>query len=405
MIYLPNSCYCSDIQVFPRDWKTQRASIKKKWRIWYRFYDPLYKEKYPKGRLIAIKSTINLLKTVEQRRDFALKQIDIEMDLMLNEGYNHITGIFTPPLSFEGEIRPDTLLLPALEQALKLLDLEKYTRLDMESTLRYFGTSAKKLGLQYRCISEMRLKHIKAIFLQIGQDKKSWNPARYNRYRAYLRSIFNELVDQDAIDHNPIINMKKKVVEQKIREALSAQQRRDIDMHLRKKKLMTFRLFLRIFFHSGGRMVEMLSLKGHQVNLQEQYFIVTIRKGQRKMQVKKTIRNCALRYWKMAMAGCGPDDFVFSRGLRPGPESITRPQLTRRWEMHVKAPKAKGGLGITADIYSLKHSNSTETSEKYDEVVAAAQNSHTSTAMVVNIYDTKYSERNHRELKKVVVDF
>jgi hypothetical protein len=38
-------------------------------------------------------------------------------------------------------------------------------------------------------------------------------------------------------------------------------------------------------------------------------------------------------------------------------------------------------------------------------VVAAAQNSHNGTAMVINIYDTKYSERNHRELKKVVVEF
>lgn len=400
MIYLPNNCKCSELQVYPKNWKSDRASAKKKWRIWFRFYDPLFKVQYPKGKLIIVKNGINELKTLKEKQDFAANQLNIEKDLLINEGYNHITGKFCPPARVEGEIKPDTLLLPALEQALKLLDIEKATRLDMESMLRYFGESAKRIGINYKFISEVRMKHIKAVFIQLGNDKKVWNAARWNRYRSYLRSLFNELVDMDAIEQNPIINMKKKVVEEKVREALSAADRKKVDLHLRKKRLKTFRLFIRIFFHSGGRIVELLGVKGSQVNLEEQYFLATIKKGKRHIQVKKTIRNCALRYWKLAMAGCGPDDYVFSKGLKPGPVRITRPQITRRWEIHVKK-----GLGITADIYSLKHSNSTETSEIYNEVVSAAQNSHTSTAMVVHIYDTKYSERNHRELKKVVIDF
>lgn len=87
---------------------------------------------------------------------------------------------------------------------------------------------------------------------------------------------------------------------------------------------------------------------------------------------------------------------MFSKGLVPGPTAISYKQITRRWERHVKDE-----LGITADFYAFKHHNSTETSDAHGQEAAAAQNSHTSTAMVRKIYDVNDQVRNHGYLKQV----
>lgn len=66
------------------------------------------------------------------------------------------------------------------------------------------------------------------------------------------------------------------------------------------------------------------------------------------------------------------------------------------WKDYVKTP-----LKITADLYSLKYSNTSEVVDLLDEQAAADLNAHTSTAMVVNIYDVKQKDRNHSRLKEV----
>jgi hypothetical protein len=98
------------------------------------------------------------------------------------------------------------------------------------------------------------------------------------------------------------------------------------------------------------------------------------------------------------MKDCNPGDFVFSVGLRPGPTKIRSEQITRRWETHVKLK-----LGVTVDFYAHKHANTTEIIDEQDnnENDAAALNSHTSTAMVINIYDVKQQYRQHERLKKI----
>lgn len=402
MITLPNGCWCGPISVHPKNWKTLSASVKKSWYIHYKFYDPAFKtdSRYKKGKLVIVKGGMNFLNTRQERRDKAQSIIAVELDLLQNEGYNPITGQYNPPPKGDFIISPQTDLISALKRAMELKDCTKETKLDIKSMLLYFTAAAKKSGLQTLAVTDTRRKHIRAVLEQCGIDKKVWNAARFNRYRSYLKGLFDELIEFEAIDHNPVTDLKKKQTVKKIRQVLTDEELIKVDRHLKKKKLNRFRLFIRIFFHSGARITELLNLKGNQVNLTEQYFIVTIKKGKECIEVKKTIRNVALRYWKMAMANCGQDDYVFGKGLKPCSAAITRAQVTRRWEMHVKAE-----LGITADFYSYKHKNSTATSNKYGEIVAAAQNSHTTTAMVVNIYDLKNKERNHEELKKVDVAF
>jgi hypothetical protein len=40
MITLPNSCKCSELKVNPKNRENSRASVRKNWFIYYRFYNP-----------------------------------------------------------------------------------------------------------------------------------------------------------------------------------------------------------------------------------------------------------------------------------------------------------------------------------------------------------------------------
>jgi hypothetical protein len=44
MIILPLSCTCSDLKVYLKNWISAKVSIKKDWYVYYRFYDPVFKE-------------------------------------------------------------------------------------------------------------------------------------------------------------------------------------------------------------------------------------------------------------------------------------------------------------------------------------------------------------------------
>lgn len=65
MIQLPNQCHCSHFNVYPKNWNSPRASVKKDWYITYRFYDPLHRNtpKFKNGKLVMIKG-MNHFKTL-----------------------------------------------------------------------------------------------------------------------------------------------------------------------------------------------------------------------------------------------------------------------------------------------------------------------------------------------------
>ncbi|SHN35645.1 hypothetical protein [Chitinophaga sp. CF418] len=86
MNLLKNGCRYSDFNFFPDNWNTTRASLKKTWRIEYRFYDPEFKEKYPKGYPKVIKARLNRVKTLEDRQQLMRELRDLERDLLKTRG-------------------------------------------------------------------------------------------------------------------------------------------------------------------------------------------------------------------------------------------------------------------------------------------------------------------------------
>lgn len=398
MLNLPNGCSCSEPTIYPSNWKTGgKVLLEKPWYIQYWFRDPSqtleWQNKHPYGKLIRIKFKGGLT-TLEDLRASAKELLQNEKAMLTVDGYNPITKTNNLPSAVASDIPPSTPFIEALRFAENTIKLGKGSKQDLKSVLKYVESAARALRIDRIQIDQVKRKHIKLLLESLSQTKKIWTAHTYNWYRANLNILFNELIEYEAIESNPVWKVTKMKEVTRIRETLSRAQRHQVDMHLRKKKLASFRLFIRIFFHTGIRSTEMLSLKGSDVHLTDQTVRVTIKKGRQGIEVLKTIKDISIRYWKLALQECGPNDYIFSKNLRPGPVPITSPQITRRWETHVK-----DDLGITADFYSFKHGNTTEMVDMLGEATAAALNSHSGTGMVRKIYDTKRISREHLKIR------
>jgi integrase len=137
-----------------------------------------------------------------------------------------------------------------------------------------------------------------------------------------------------------------------------------------------------------------MRLKVKDVDLKNQVYKCDIRKGKQHREVLRTIKTIALPLWEEVLEEAKPDDYVFSKGLKPGPIQIRADQITKRWYKYVKKP-----LGIEATFYSLKHSHTSEIVDLLSEEDAAKLNGHVNTDMVSKVYDVKKKDRQHQRLK------
>lgn len=417
MIQLPHGCYCTgiagdpkkgtpdELPVHPQNWRSSKASLKKKWYIQYRYYDPENKVgKFKDGKLRIIKTGINTFKTLTGRQKAVRHLMETELYLLKTERYNPITNRI---MSAEHvyDVDPRTPLVQALQFALENLDGVKGTKQDAKSVLKYVGLAALEIGYSRLPVCEVSKKHIKILLEYMKRKDPSFSDKKFNRYRSNLYMLFSILEDVEAVQHNPCEKVKRKKVIKRKRITLTPEERKTVSEYLLKHNP-DFHRFVHIFYHSGGRETELVSLQGKDVDLHSQVYTAIVKKGIEYREVERTIKNIALPLWQHAMQSCGPEDYLFSKGLRPGPVKIDASQINRRWKRWVKDK-----LGITADFYSLKHSNTTETVDKvFEQIkeaqkVAAEQNAHTTGKMVATVYDIKSKERMHEELKEVSNDF
>jgi len=258
-------------------------------------------------------------------------------------------------------------------------------------------TSAK-LEFSHIPISAINRKHIKQILQQINESRGD-SPHRFNRIRSYLMIIFNELIEYDVIENNPIVGISKRKTIHRLRSIPPLDTRKKINEFL-KENYYQFWLFMQIFFHSGSRITELIMVKAKDVDLSEQNFRVIMRKGKQYKEVNKPIKNIALKYWLEALQNAKTEDYVFSKGLLPGPLCIKSYQITKRWYRLVKKK-----LKINYDFYSLKHLNLDQTAELIDLKHASVLASHSSTEITYKHYALNESKRQNDKLKTLTNDF
>lgn len=397
--YLPNGCYHTAFAVNPRNWKTAKVSIKKDWQIAYRFFDPAFKEKHPYGMLRSFRG-MNSEKTLECRRDATETLLEFETDLLQVRGFNPITKIFTPFVQVNAEINPETRFVDALKFAAKEIKCEKDTAKEIKSMLDWVEKAIQHLDFTRVSIGEVSRKYVIRILNKCKEIRPHFSAHIFNKYRSYLMSLFKILIRYEAMEVNPVREIEKERTVQKIRLTLTDEERIKIDEQLFKNNYPFWRL-LQIFFHSGSRVKELLHVQGKHVDLKKQKVVYTVKKGRSWREVYRPIKNNVLFLWQDLLKDCGQEDFIFSTGLVPGRNFIRREQVTRRWNVHVKKK-----LGVKADFYSNKHLNITETMDALIRISDAENDvakltSHTSSAMIINIYDQKNMERKNDAIRQV----
>lgn len=402
-----HGCSYSKIWVSPDNWRTvnSKSALKKDWYVQCYFFDPAFKDKYPRGK--PIRKKLNRLNTIEKRRAFAELCLAKWPVMFEVEGYNPITKKTTPPQRpapmpvhrTPGEVYATTPFIEALEFALEKAKVADVTRKDLQEILLAVGTGAEVLNYHYLPIGQIKRSHIRYIIDCLEKSNGEFSGHKFNKYRGYLSILFKVLVQYDAVESNIIKDIEKRVQVKTVRETLTKEQRYQINCHLR-NNYRSFWIFSQIFFHSGGRETELMNLKVGDVDLKAQTYKTFIKKGRQYTWVYKTIKNIAIPFWEEVLNGASDDLYVFSVGLVPGPKRIRTDQINKRWMRLVKKP-----LGITADFYSLKHSNLDEVSEMLSISDAAAMASHTNTAMIEKVYATGQAERKHERLKKISNEF
>lgn len=398
-ISLFDGCYCSKFKVFPSNWNDTGADPSTEWRIYYRFYDPAFKEidKYKKGLLRVVKG-MNLFRTLTDKRKVTTQLLELEHEMIVEKGYNPISKVFmASAVDTEPEfiIAPDTPFIAALNASYNRIEAVESTKSDLRSIIKGVTASAVQLRIDQIPINTVKRRHIIMIFDNLKQTNEKFSKQRHKKYRAYLQMLFNELEVIETMDYNPIDKLPVPKYVSKKKELLTNEERKKVDSFLRANHY-RFWLFLQIFYHSGSRETELMKVKGQDVDIIGQRYKVTILKGKQYREEWRVIKDVAVDYWKQALVGCNKEDYVFSVGLTPGPAKIRTEQITRRWRTHVKEK-----LGITKDFYSLKALNSDETDEMHGLAVAAAQNSHKNTKVTAEHYAVNHETRMKEILKGV----
>jgi integrase len=404
MLTLPNNCRTGKISVFPKNWKTVRANPSLKWYIKYRFYDDTRGE----SKQVVIKG-MNEFQTVAEKQDTVRVLLEEELDRLTNQGYNPITGTIVAPAE-AAEVSGSTPFIEAMDYAFEKFKGDRHTIEDLRSTLNCFRKASDALRYSGKPLGEIKKRHIAAILEKCGELKKKskviisakkgitrpgiWSAHSFNKYRSNIGILYKILKKVDAVEVNYALEVEREKTVKRIRETLTKEQRAMISEATLKRDRNFWRL-LEIFFASGSRTTEILAVRQNEVDLKQQRFKVLVKKGKQYTEEWRTIRTAVLFLWEELVAEAKPGQFLFSEGLVPGDKMIRRDQITRRWKTHVK-----NKLGITADFYTLKHSNLDEIAALFNMQLARDAAGHKSTVITMN-YTLGEKERQHNRLKDI----
>jgi integrase len=378
---LPNNCSIDGFKIAPAD-----LSMDKKWFVYYTFYDP----EYPNGFRRQIRGGINRFKNFKVRKEAAEELMKHEMAELL-DGFNPFKRKLIVPAN--SDVIPDTPFIQALQIAFKKIKGVKGTLVDIQSVIKGTAEAAEKLGIDQMPVKNVSRKYFKMIFEQCKYNPR-FSANRQNVYRKWLKKLFDELIEMESVEVNPLVFIRKEKIVKKKRVMPTDEQRRQISKYL-KENFYNFWRAIQIFFASGSRETELMNVKIKDIDLKNQQCRYLVLKGKEAHEVTRPISDAVLHLWEELKGE--DEDYLFSYDLTPGANKLSTEALSKRWKRHVKKE-----LGINVDLYALKYLNTTEIMEILDDTKEAMKlTAHTTEAMIVKIYDTKNKQRKDDKIKKV----
>lgn len=387
-----NGCAHSEPSVFPRNWKESGASTEIDWRIQYYFFDPQYAERWPNGKLCIVKG-MNEVKGLAERRKITATLLDLAIN-DLREGWNPISKDYMLDQSIDyNSLNPDLPFIKAFRLANQKMACSENYRQEVGYVINRIEKAASKQKFT-SSIENLKRRELKALLQECKFTAKYFNHAK-----AYLSSLFNELVEDECCDTNLTRDIRKKKVVKEVRRILSPDQLEAV-MNYLKVNYYEFWRYAQIFMHSGGRSSELLTVQTKDVDLDNQEYTVLIKKGKQYKRVVKVILAEVLPLWREVMYKAKDNDYLFSEGLEPGQKSIRFDQISKRWRRLVKKSDSivmnGRALKVSADFYTLKHSML----DSLPIEVAQKLASHTSSRTTA-IYQVNKEKRDREELKRL----
>ncbi|MEX2349523.1 MAG: tyrosine-type recombinase/integrase, partial [Flavobacteriaceae bacterium] len=349
-IILPNGCSMSTPFIYPKNWKTGNSKLLSiNWRIQYYFYPP----NKGKRKLVVVKG-MNTIKNLTERRKYTEKLLHDEIDNNLR-GYNAIEKKYTHVIHQEDDLNPYLDFILAYRIAINKMRCTHAHRKNLLWCVNTLEKNVVNLGLQSVTIGQLKRKQLKRLFESLDVTNYT-----YNKFLGFLSRIYNELLEYECCEINIVRDISKRKVIKKQREILSPDEHKAVMEYLHKNYYEFWR-YARIFLFSGARSTELFRVRVNDVDIDNQEYKTIILKGSDPHEVTKVIIEEVVPLWRELLKGAKPNDYLFSRGLKSGKESINSYQITKRWLRLVKTSdkiKDSNGevLNITADFYALKHS-------------------------------------------------
>lgn len=430
MIHLKNGCSRSNIKVTPSNWdvdinktseRTKASLLKKRWKIYYRFYDPVFKDDPDKwGQMIQIRG-MNDCKDLARRQAATKFLITDETEKVDQKLYNPITGLYHVETEKIEEIMPSTTFVDALWKAYGMLNCVPRMLDDIKCAISGIDAASGKLFDQalhrpYPAlkISQVSRKHIVYIFQQCKKDNPKFSINRQNKYRAYLMMLYKLLVKFEAVEHNPIndIPVEKGAIK-KVKQLFTPTEMLLIDTNLKAWEYHFWR-YMRIFHRSGSRTSELTRLRPDKISLESQEFVVLVKKGGQYEEQVRPIPDDILPLWIEVVEETKTGNYLFSEDFKPGNKQIDKSWVARRWDKYVQGYpeewkdeklRRENCLYIKKTFYLLKSQNTDAIAKKLDLKHAAAADGHTNTATTKNHYAIGEGRRELEKLKRTEVPF
>ena len=397
--YTMNGCYYTEPSIYPKNWKSGGlTSLDLVWKIQYYYFDPGHSNDYPYGKSIIIKG-MNDIRDLHKRR--AVTEIILEEEIgYLKRGYNKFSSSYMVDQRLKyGILHPHLKFIDAFRIAANKLKRSKKYIYEIICVINRIEQAAIKLNMTMTTIEDLKRRQLKIVL-----EESKFTSDYFNKARSYISTLFSELIEYECCESNLVRDIRKKKTVRTERELLTPDDMRTILSHL-KTNYPSFYVYTNIFMLSGSRTTELFNLKFKDIDISNQEYKVVIKKRGISQEVTKVIIKQAVEFWKRAVKNAEPEDYIFSKGLVPGPESIDASQITKRWYRLVKKSKTLKNidgnkLNITADFYSFKHSflDSLPTAEA--QLMAEHLSSKTT-----EIYQVNKKKRERELLKQLIVNF
>src|SRR5665647_2239132 len=235
MIDLANNCRCSELVVYPKNWKTVSANTNIRWTITYRFYDPVYKDQYPKGKQVQVKG-MNGTSVLKDRRKQTQDLLDELMSILKVEGYNPIIANFVPVANTSEktipELKSSTPFIDALQFALLKKRWTHKVKIDATSILNYTEEAARKLKYQNIPVSLITSAHISEILDVLWKINPRFSNYRYNKYLKCYTGLYKVFTLYNVVSGNIPKGIDKLVQTKRIRKTLTIKERKAVGDYL-----------------------------------------------------------------------------------------------------------------------------------------------------------------------------